>query len=291
MLRELFALWRDRGTRLARRFGLDQEAVRIAARHRRCRTAWASHLAAVRALVLASAATAPGRDTAVILGSGLCLDVPLAELSACFRSVVLVDIHHPRPARRLARAFPNIRLVAADVTGMAQAAERLARAKKPLPLPVPPPDPLPGVRPDFTASLNLASQLPIPFYRTLGGRVDEAELAAFGRGLIEAHLAWLAGLPGRTCLVCDTLWQRLDSRGVLESEDALEDVGLPEPDRVWTWSIAPRPEESLSYDRQNQVWGYADFSASWNGPDATVRRGPGRPGSCPSAIAADGNIP
>jgi len=265
MLREFFALWLDRGSRFARRFGYDRDALCLAARHRRCRQAWAPHLKAARTLILESAATAPGRDTAVILGSGLCLDVPLAELCGRFRQVYLVDAHHPRAARTLAAGFSNARLVAADVTGMALAAERAAASGTPLPHPAPVPDPLPGVVADFTASVNLASQLAIPFYKMLGGRVAETDLAFFCRELIEAHFDWLAGLPGRTCLLCDKAWQRVDGGRLIESLDALEGVSLPGPDRAWTWCIAPSPEESFAYDRQNLVWGYRDFAAARKG--------------------------
>jgi hypothetical protein len=262
MLRELIALWRDRGSRAARRFGHDREAVSIAARHRRCHADWAPHLEAVKTLILESAATVPGKGTAVILGSGLCLDVPLAELCARFRSVLLVDAHHPRPARALAKRFKNVRLIEADVTGMAQAADHAARTATPLPYPVPVPDPLPGLTPDFTASVNLASQLALPFRKILDGKVPEAELTAFCRGLIEAHITWLATLPGRTCLVCDRTWQCVDAGEILESLDALEGIVLPPPDCAWTWRIAPRPEESYSYDRQNRIWGYYDVKAA-----------------------------
>jgi len=262
MLRELFTLLRDRGSSVARRFGHDREAAFIAARHGRCRAAWQPHLEAVKSLVLDAADTTPGRGTAVILGSGPCLDVPVAALCARFREVLLVDAHHPRPARALAQQHANIRLIEADVTGMGLLAHRAAKSKASLPHPVPVPNPLPGTQPDFTASLNLASQLPIPFYKALGGRVDEAQLEGFCRGLIEAHFAWLEKLPGRTCLVCDRAWERVDGGEILETSDALEGIVPPRPDRSWTWNIAPRPEESFSYDRQNRVWGYLDFVAA-----------------------------
>jgi hypothetical protein len=262
MLRELLTLLRDRGAGLAGWYGHDREAARIAARHRRCRAAWRPHLEAVKALVLEAADAAPARGTAVILGSGPCLDVPVAGLCDRFRRVVLVDAHHPRPARALAGKYANLRLVSADVTGMGHAARQAVRAKARLPHPVPVPGPLPGIEPDFTASLNLASQLPIPFYKTLGGRVDEEELERFCRGLIEAHFAWMDGLPGRTCLVCDTAWERVSGDRLLETCDALEGVVPPPPDREWTWDIAPRPEESFAYDRRNRVWGYLDFRAA-----------------------------
>ncbi|WP_428560082.1 MAG: hypothetical protein ACP59X_15740 [Solidesulfovibrio sp. DCME] len=263
MLRELFALWRDRGSAVARRLGQDREAVSIDARHRRCRAAWASHLEATKALVLEAAGTAPGHGTALVLGSGACLDVPVAGLAARFAEVVLVDAHHPRPARRLAREHPQVRLVTADATGLAETARLAAKGRLPLPLPVPPPDPVPGLRPDFTASVNLASQLPIPFYGLLGRAIPEQDRQAFYRGLVAAHCDWLAGLPGRVCLVCDTAWERVAAGALLESRDALEGLRLPPPDRAWCWSIAPSPEESHAYDRQNRVAGFLDFAAAW----------------------------
>lgn len=263
MLRELMALWRDRGSPLARILGQDREAVSIDARHRRCRAAWETHLAATRALILEAAAAVPEGGTALILGSGACLDVPVAELAARFESVVLVDAHHPRRARRIAREHPGVRLVEADATGLARLAREAARGRARLPDPVPPPDPVPGIAPAFTASVNLASQLPIPFYGLLGEGIAEEARQAFYQGLIRAHLDWLAGLPGRVCLACDTVWERVDGERSLERRDALEGLGLPPPDRTWIWSIAPRPEESHAYDRQNRVAGFLDFAAAW----------------------------
>jgi len=264
MLRELFTLMRDRGSHVARRLGLDRESVSIAARHGRCRAAWAPHLDAAQQLILEAADACPGRGTAVILGSGLCLDVPVAALSERFATVLLVDAHQPRATRNMAKRFPNVRCVAADVTGMAQEAAQAAKTRTPLPRPIPLPDPLPGVRPDFTVSVNLASQLPIPFYKLLARHRDTAEFAAFCQGLIETHFRWLSGLSGRVCLLCDTAWQRVDGDRIIENRDALEGVVLPPPDRSWIWSIAPRPEESPAYDRQNLVWGYRDFASAWN---------------------------
>lgn len=262
MLREIIALFCERGSRAARRFGHDREAVAIAARHRRCHAAWRAHLEAARQLVLEAADTAPGQETAVVLGSGLCLDVPVAGLCARFDRVILVDAHHPRAARALVGKHRNLRLLAADVTGMVEAAERAVKTGEKLPDPVPGPPPLPGIRPDFTVSLNLASQLPLPFYKVLDGRVTEEALKTFCQGLIKAHFAWMEGLPGRVSLVCDRSWERVADGKVLERRDALEGVVPPRPDRTWTWDIAPRPEESHAYDRRNQIWGYLDFAAA-----------------------------
>ena len=266
MLRELFALLRDRGSRDARRLGHDREAISIAARHRRCREDWAPHLDAVRQVIMDAAETAPRHGTAVILGSGLGLDVPVHALSERFDTVLLVDVHQPRATRNLARRYPNVRLLEAEITGMAGIAAAVRKGRDTLPCPPPLPDVLGDVVPDCTVSVNLASQLAIPFYRLLEGKVGPAELAAFARGLIETHFTWLSRLPGRVGLVCDVAWQRADGGRILESRDALEGVVLPPPDRSWIWRIAPRPEESLAYDRQNLVWAYTDFVAAGGFP-------------------------
>src|SRR5690242_1514443 len=86
-----------------RDFGYRTELIAIGARHRRCRAAWASHLAHSRRAVERAIARAAGRDTVIVLGSGRLLDVPLATLAAAFRHVVLVDALHPLSARLRAR--------------------------------------------------------------------------------------------------------------------------------------------------------------------------------------------
>ena len=242
--------------------GLDREAVAIAARYRRQSAAWAPHLDATRQLIRDAAAACPGRGTALVLGTGPCLDVPLAALAARFASVVLVDLHHPRSVRRLVRSRPGVRLVEADLTGLAPMALATARGRAGLPRPVPVPDLSFGLRPDFTVSANLASQLPIPLARLLRRRLTEPVLDALGQELIAAHFAALARLPGRVCLVCDASWQLVEDGRITAMTDILEGLRPPLPDRTWTWDIAPRPEASFCADRRNLVWGWLDFKAS-----------------------------
>jgi len=207
MLRELFEWLLSRGTGPGRRLGLDREAVSIAARHRRQSEAWEPHLAATRQCLLDAAAACPQGGTALVLGSGACLDVPLSALAARFDTVVLADAHHPRPARRLARAFPNVRLMPVDLTGLAGPAGQVARHGGTLPRPLPIPDLSLGLRPDLTVSVNLASQLPIPLLRLLGSRLDEtAQTDSAERSsrrisrpwpACRAGCAWCATRPGK----------------------------------------------------------------------------------------------
>ena len=72
---------------------------------------WASAAAPTRthrAFLLAAMGRCARRRKAVLLGSGWLNDVPLAELAAVFREVVLVDAVHPRrSARRQVRHRPT----------------------------------------------------------------------------------------------------------------------------------------------------------------------------------------
>lgn len=247
-----------------RRLGCLGEVIAIAARHRRCQSAWTSHLAESRAVIEEAIALAPGRGRAVILGSGLLIDVPLTALAAAFAEVVLVDLVHLQATRRLARAFGNVRLVEADVTGVLEALVRTAPALPPLAATL-------GVDglADLVVSANLLSQLPITpvawldRQRQRGAALSEDAIIAYGRALIEDHLALLARQSGNVALITDVerlnlLPGRPDASPV-EREDALLGARLPAAGRSWIWRIAPAPELDREFDRHHRVVGIADF--------------------------------
>ena len=68
----------------ARRLGYLREAIAIRARHRRHRENWRPHLDATRAFVERAAAIPPRKRTAVLLGSGALIDVPIDALAAVY---------------------------------------------------------------------------------------------------------------------------------------------------------------------------------------------------------------
>lgn len=217
----------------ARRLGYLKEAVAIRARFARCREAWREHLANCRAAVLEAARGCPVRGTALVLGSGALLDIPVEELSAMFGRVVLADLVHPWSARLRVRKLANVRLDSVDVTGIL---EGVAAGRCPRPAP---PDLYRSLPPDFTISANILSQLalmPVKRLKATGACMPE-DLAGFAARLQSAHLEWLRSFPGVVCLLTDTSW----TDGVHEGH-LLEGVDLPAPLRSWTWNIAPRPE-------------------------------------------------
>ena len=234
-----------------RRFGYVRDSIWLRSRARRCRAAWAPHLAAARAVVRAAIATTPGRDTVVVLGSGLLDDVPLADLATAFRRVVLVDAVHPWTARFQARRFANVALFTTDLSGALPLLR--GRADDLVPA-LPPVCTAPGV--DLVVSANLLSQLPILPVERLPDR-SRWTAAALGERIVAPHLDALAGLRARVCLITDVEAIEEDRAGrVIERSDLLYGVDPGAPDDAWLWDLAPFGEAGRDRRIRHRVLGY-----------------------------------
>lgn len=158
-----------------RKLGYLNGQLGIKVRHRHCRRAWKSHLDRTKQVIRAAILECPQRRTAIVLGSGLLLDVPMADLSATFREVVLVDVVHPISVHLAARWYGNVRLVRADISATADELTKVAKLPSvPLPRAVPNlfcDDP----EVDYVVSVNLLSQLPyVPsFYLEKNSRPEQ----------------------------------------------------------------------------------------------------------------------
>ena len=120
--------------RAIKAMGFPAELSGIQGRYNRCREQWKEHLERSRSVVLRGAERAEQRRKAVILGAGLLHDVPLAELAAMFREVILVDVMHPLASRWSTGHLRNVNRIVADITGTLNEAYRVAwDADKPLP--------------------------------------------------------------------------------------------------------------------------------------------------------------
>lgn len=244
-----------------RRLGYVRDAVRMASRARRCRAAWAPHLEATRAAIRAAIAGTAERRTAVVLGSGLLDDVPLDALADAFARIVLVDAVHPLRARAAARRHAHVERMTADLSGsfalLGGAAADLAPG-------------LPAVcaapETDLVVSVNLLSQLPIRPVRRLEAsrrplgrwRPEQADL--LGARIVARHLASLSALPARVCLVTDLDEVEEDREGRVRGRtDLLFGTRLPEPERSWTWEIAPFGEVSRRSRLLHRVAAFPDW--------------------------------
>ena len=262
MLIELFETIFTRCPWRLRAMGYLREAIGIRSRYRRCRTYWQEHIERCRAIILKGMQRCEQKRKAVVLGAGLLHDVPLEELSAAFREVLLVDIVHPLFSRWRTRRFPNVRRLTADVTNTVRDLYGVSDE---------PDKPLPKSRPDLflddpeidlTISLNLLSQLPcMPIgYLTSQGAHTASAKDEYARDVIRAHMEYLDRLPGKVVLITDIERLKIDMmRRIVERKDLLFGLSLPKSGEEWEWKLAPCPEADQRHHYYRRVVGIGDW--------------------------------
>jgi hypothetical protein len=245
--------------------GYLQELRGIRKRYQRCREEWAEHVERTRSVILRGVECCRSQRKAVVFGGGLLHDIPLEELSRAFREVILVDLVHPFHSRWMARHLTNVRRLTADVTATIDILYRNAWEAH---IPLPRSEPrlfLDDPELDFTASVNLLSQLPcVPMtYLSRQGVHSPADIDAFARHLIDAHLRYLSRLPGMVTLISDVERLKITLAGqIVERRDLLFGATLPTPDSEWEWRLAPCPEADPRHHYYRRVVGIAAFRSS-----------------------------
>jgi hypothetical protein len=264
MLREALRYLRTPCSKDAKALGYLYEAVAFQARAERCRAHWAGHIANCHAVIGQAIRACSGSGAALVCGSGLLLETPMAALLDAFDRVDCLDIVQPR---RPGTGYPpdRVRRLEADITGVIAPIAAAARGEKAFDADQPPPVPELGRDYDLVVSCNLASQLPLLPRRALAGLggYGQSRLDAFGRNLVATHLRWLACLPGVACLIADTARQydRTDAPES-ESEDALFGLQVTNATATWWWDIAPAPELERNLSQRNRVAGVAVFTGN-----------------------------
>ncbi len=222
------------------------QIIAMRGRYARRRKSWQPHLEMTRRFILASAERCANRCRVVVLGSGLLLDFPLAELAALFDEVVLADIVHLPEVRDKIKPYPNVRLAQCDVTGAAEELYKNCWLKtRELPQGTPF---FPEVDADagMLISLNLVSQLSVVPFDYVTRKIPEFErdvLSAWCDEIRAAHVQSLREAPCDVCLVADYAYAWLDRDGkVVEEGSTIGSLVFPEPEQVWTWHIAPHGE-------------------------------------------------
>jgi hypothetical protein len=202
------------------------------------------------------------RRKALILGGGLLHDVPLKEISANFREVLLVDIVHPFFGRWFTRKFKNVRRVTADVTNSVEALWWISDEPD---LPIPKSKPalyLDDPEVDFTVSINLLSQLPcMPMTYLSKQRAHSPQaIDDYARDVIAAHMAYLDRLPRKVVLITDIERLKVDPmRRIVERRDLLFGLKLPKSGEEWEWRLAPCPEADPKHDFVRRVVGIEEW--------------------------------
>lgn len=237
-----------------RHLGYLTEAIDMRGRSRRNAAAWQLHLDNTRRFVLSSAEKCRDRSSLIILGSGLLLDVPLAELASLFREVILMDVVCLPEIRNRIKAYNNVSFIECDVTGTAG---QLYRNSLTGITEMPESDPLlPGIGRDcsLVVSLNILSQLwVVP--RVYAGRrfrgLNEYQVDEWCGRVVAAHYAFLRSLPCDVCLVADHEFvTRNRDGGVISKGSTVYDLELPVPDKEWRWNIVPPGTDPASVSKE-----------------------------------------
>jgi hypothetical protein len=252
-----------------RAMGYLRELLDIKAGLRRWGWAWEPHFERTRGILRQALALCPQRRRAVILGSGWLNDVPLDELAAAFREVVLVDLVHPLRTRWRVRQQRNVRLVATDLTGTLAEVYRVADDPR---------APLPRVRPelycddpevDLVASVNILSQLPwLPAeYLLRRGEHANAAIFDFAQDVVRAHLDYLRRLPGVVALIADTSCLTVTTAGaIVRRTSTVYGVEVPWDGERWIWRLVPRKRAWPHHGLHREVVGVPDLARAPRAP-------------------------
>lgn len=237
--------------------GTPRELAGIHARAQRCRETWRHHLARSQDFIIRRAEACQSHRRAVILGSGLLLDVPIDALLKRFEEVWLVDLLHFWPVRWSVRNARHARLISLDVTGvlapLVQQVRIFGRHGKRFTLPSPHCSFLLDHKDlDLVVSLNMLSQLFIAPTEYLDGLkspdgehlYSAQELHHYGQEIVLMHLRWLQDLPCRHVALMTDYWRRVyNPDGTLNyQESMLERLPLELTGETWEWHIAPPGE-------------------------------------------------
>jgi hypothetical protein len=241
----LFSIFHSPGS-IYRQMGYFNDQRGILRRYRREQAEWDIHLQNTQRFAL-QAAQGKDRHSAVVLGSGWLLDVPLKELSAMFDSVTLTDIRHPASIKRQAEQWDNVTLKTCDISGFARPVHHYVRqyrySRKRPPLDNIPPEPLPELSGyGFVFSCNILSQLSclLEEYLLQFFEIPNDELTAFRRKVQHLHID---GLPkGKSCLVTDFEENScLPTGGNMDKTLLIDHPIIQSPDaQRWVWNFDTR---------------------------------------------------
>lgn len=239
----------------ARKAGLVSEVAGIAGRYARSKTAWEPHLKQTSAFIEQKLALADPKKPILVLGSGLCLDLPLEALNAHPAGAVLMDAVLPFQARFKCRKLKNISFQGADITGFLKDFWGNNKTN-----PITPPDiaPMPEGNFGMVISCNLLSQLPLSFASSPPSGETEQRLTA------AIQLAHVRALNTIRCpLIIITDYERLETElGKTTNIPTVAPHLLPgEPQQAWEWHIAPNGEVRTGLDIKLNVgaWFLSDY--------------------------------
>ncbi|MDG1275243.1 MAG: hypothetical protein P8P46_12235 [Alphaproteobacteria bacterium] len=243
----------------ARRMGFLRENISIISRHRRCKKVWSHHLSKSREVIKTAITKTTGDNRVIVFGAGLGYDLPLEELTAHFKEVLLVDLVHSLPIRWMAWRNPTTKLITHDIT---ESLDNLFAGNLNIRSPS---RFLADYQTDLIISSNILSQLPtLPAaYLEDDLKVSQDDIQAISKAIIQCHLDYLRKFSGTVCLITDIEREIWDANGkLIKKFSAINDMPFPWPNKTWIWEIAPLGEESNDYSVKHKVAGISNITDS-----------------------------
>ena len=254
MLGEFFRYITTFAPERTRKFGYLKRLIALEFRAKRCESAWAEHQRNCKAFITKAADLCEHQRIAVVLGSGLLLEVPLKALSDRFEKVFLVDIFHMPQVVAEAKKHFNVKTLTGDITGVFKAMkERRAPGSN---HPAPPPL-IPHLKDaDLIVSCNCLTHLAAPFtahFEKERGFSDlDSDKVAYQ--IMERHAKAIAEeATGVGVIITDTDRFAMQGDHVVSRTDLLKAFKLPPTATVvhneeWDWMAAPHPEDHPTHD-------------------------------------------
>lgn len=246
-----------------RRLGYVYEAAALQTRHRRCRNVWKSHIQSTHQALLSAASQVDKKGNALLVGSGLIHDLPVAQLLTQFERIILLDVVFTYPTRELIKKWPG-RLVGFyhDVTGIIDwvVKYRSLPANKDESIPFKLPEEI--ASPVWVASVNCLTQLPIlPIRWLLQSGIDEMILESLFHSIIKNHLCWLCRWQTPYCLITEVQSQRYNQfNQCIDSTDYRPLLQDFQREAIchsrWNWDLYPPGEltDGQSEIRTVEAW-------------------------------------
>ena len=224
------------------RFLSDQEGIMN--RYLRESANWQSHLQNTQNFIMESFRDS-NPETVAILGSGWLLDLPLENLVHRFKTLLLVDIHHPVQVKNRIKDYKNVALQEIDITGGGiEFAWRLQKNNDhnsirsqldSLELQAP----KLMLEPDAFISLNILNQLDIMLVDFIKDNLnfdDSDEISLLRQKIQQFHIEWISQKKG--CLISDVEEENIYDDGTV-TKQSLQHTRLPDSFRSqnWVWDF------------------------------------------------------
>jgi len=261
MIGEIFRYVTTLSPERVRKFGYLKRLIALEFRAKRCATAWAPHQRSCKNFIMKAAELCEHQRIAVVLGSGLLLEVPLKGLAEKFEKVYLVDIFHMPQVRREAKKHFNVKLLTGDITAIFLA----MKENRPPGGHTPAPEPrIPHLKEaDLIVSCNCLTQLAGPFieYFEKNRGFSDLDSDKLAYQVMERHAHAIAvEATGIGVIITDTDRFVMQDDKIVSRTDLLKAYKLPLTPTIvhneeWDWLFAPHPEEHPTHDYIHTVSG------------------------------------